>query len=59
MRREYSVKIPDPVIEPKELSKLLKINIDILKEDITNHINDELKRFANEINLIKNEGNLS
>jgi hypothetical protein len=31
----------------------MKTNIEILKEDITNHIDNELKRFKEEIKQIK------
>ena len=56
---EFDISIPDAVTDPRELSKLLKINVDFLKKEITDHIDAELRRFAIEVASIKNEGHLS
>lgn len=51
-----NMEIPEDVIDPKELSKLLKVNLEFFKKEISDHINQELKRFAIECNSIRNQG---
>lgn len=51
----YNLEIPASVSDPKEISKLLKINVDFLKKEISHHIDIELKRFAIELSAIKND----
>lgn len=43
------MKIPDPQPSFTDIARQMRINVDILKEEITNHINTELKRFRNEL----------
>lgn len=48
---------PHPFVEyhatAQEVSKFMRINVDILKEEITSHIDKELKRFKDEIQRCK------
>lgn len=55
---KFDKKIPDYIPEFSEFSKQLKINCEFIKKEITDHINDEIKRFHDEINKIKNKENL-
>lgn len=43
------MKIPDPQPSFTDIARQMRINVDILKEEITNHINTELKRFRDEL----------
>ncbi len=45
MQKPEYKKIPDSHADFKEVAKQMRINVDILKEEITKHIDDELKRF--------------
>lgn len=50
----YNPTIPDCEPNPMEISKQLRINADILKQEITDHIDSELKRFKSEKEKINN-----
>lgn len=42
--------IPIPPTDYREVARAMEHNVKILKEDITEHINNELERFHNELN---------
>lgn len=49
------IRIPDYIIDYREISKFMKINVDILKKELTEHIDKEIERFKMEIeNVTKN-----
>lgn len=48
------MKIPNPTPSFEQVSKQMRINVDVLKEEITNHINAELERFNTELEKAKN-----
>ncbi len=37
--------IPSEHVDYREVARMMRINIDILKEEITEHVNMELERF--------------
>lgn len=51
---ENRCNIPDAIVTPEEISKLMRINADIIMQEISDHIDKELKRFAFQIECIKN-----
>ena len=55
MNYEIPVSIPNP----EQIATQQEINAEIIKQEITDHINNELRRFSREIGAIKNEGHLS
>lgn len=44
-----SIPFPEYQTSPEEASKFMRINVDILKEEITSHIDKELQRFNEEL----------
>ncbi len=48
-----SYSIPDCKPSYEEISKQMRINFDILKQEITDHIDKELKRFRQELEKSK------
>ena len=54
MDNEYC-RIPDCESSPHEISKMMRINLDILKEELTLHIDLELARFRHELDKLKLE----
>ena len=49
------IKIPELVPSFEEVSAQLRINADCLKQEISEHVNNEIKRLREEIEKIKNE----
>lgn len=45
------MKIPDSYPLPEEINKFMKVNIEILKQDLTDHIDKEIKRFNDSIKI--------
>jgi hypothetical protein len=44
------IKIPSENIDYREVARLMRINIDILKKELTDHVNNEIERFQNAMN---------
>lgn len=44
------IKIPSSDIDYRDVARLMRINIEILKKEITEHVNQELERFHNGMN---------
>jgi hypothetical protein len=53
--KKVNTQIPSATIDYVQLNKMMKYNIDILKSEITDHIDCEIERFKNEINHIKSD----
>lgn len=51
----YRCRIPDPIPSFSEMAKQMKINADILKQEITDHTNSEILRFKQEIAAFREE----
>ena len=43
-------KIPTAELNYSEISKMMRINVDILMKELTDHCDKEIKRFKEEIN---------
>ncbi len=48
-------KMPIPVkdVDYREVARVMRVNIDILKQEITEHVNMEIERFHNSISDIE------
>lgn len=49
---KYDSKIPECEHDPKEIAKQMRLNADIIMKEITEHINNEIKRLK-EITISK------
>jgi hypothetical protein len=43
------IPIPSVDIDYREVARLMRVNIDILKKELTDHVNEELQRFEDEM----------
>jgi hypothetical protein len=51
--------LPEGYISPEEMSKQLRINVDILKKEFTDHIDAEIHRFKYQLMCIQTPGYFS
>lgn len=45
--------IPNPAPDPQEIAKQIRINCDIVKKEISDHVDAEIARFKKEIGEIR------
>ena len=50
---KYEPRIPETMYDFQEIATQMLINADIIKSEVTKHIDDELKRFQEEIEKVK------
>jgi len=46
---DYDKKTPAHIVDQGQVAKIMRINVDILKAEITEHVDKEIKRLNNEI----------
>ncbi len=51
--KKYVENLPDYLPTPQEIAKQMRINVDILKFEITEHIDREIERFRKEVEKFK------
>lgn len=52
----FRLKLPEKEADLQEVSRLMRTNCDILKEEITKHVDTEIERFKKQIEVIRHPG---